>query len=150
MTPRRGMTLYEIVLSLAILFGSMAVMAGMIATGSRAATQSRLRTKAAILCQTKLAEIVAGAEPMTATSGGSLADPATSGDVLAGWSWDLGVTQGDLRTDLVRLEVTVRHSGENGESDAASTLIRYVRSPAVYEAAAQLEAENSAEEQGVE
>ena len=62
---RSGLTLYEVVLSLVILAGSMTALAELIGTGRRAAVQSKLRTQAVLLCQSKLSEVVSGA-PSTA------------------------------------------------------------------------------------
>jgi hypothetical protein len=133
------MTLYEIVLSLAILLGSMAVMANMIATGSRAATQSQLRTKAALFCEATLAEVVARAKPMTASSGNSFAELSSNTEQSSHWTWDLEVFSG-LHDDLVGLELTVNHTDEDGAIDATSTLVRFVRDPGVYDEAAALQA----------
>lgn len=128
-SSRSGLTLYEVVLSLAILVGAMAVLSGLIATGSRAASQSRLRTEAMLLCQAKLAEVVAGVEPMTPVSGAPfVAAPAE-------WRWDLQVLPGP-HADLLELQVSVSHLAGDNSVDAQVSLVRLIRDPQLFEQAA--------------
>jgi hypothetical protein len=127
-------TLYEVLLSLAILLGAIAVLGQLIATGSRAAMRARLQSQATLLCQSKLAEIVAGAEPLA-----SVADvpfDATAPD----WVWSLAVLPGP-HEDLLQLEVTVLHTTADPSAEATATLSRYIRNPALYEEAATRAAE---------
>ena len=63
---RQGLTLYEIVLALSIMVIAMAVLSDLIATGSRAGSQAKLRTEAMLHAQTKMAEVIAGVEPLSA------------------------------------------------------------------------------------
>jgi general secretion pathway protein I len=125
---RRGLTLFEIVLSLAILAGSLGAMANMIATGSRAATQSQLRTEAALMCETKLAEVMSGVEPMVPISGAPIVGQTPE------WTWRLELMPGP-HMDLLMLQVSVIRQSEDRGSDVTSSLVRYVRDPALFNAA---------------
>lgn len=68
---RNGFSLLEILLALAILGGSLAVLSRIADTGMMAARESRDLAAARILCQTKLAEILldaqAGISPQSVT-----------------------------------------------------------------------------------
>ena len=57
-SPCDGFTLLEILLALAILGGSLAVLGTIAKTGTSAARESRDLAVARILCQTKLSEIL--------------------------------------------------------------------------------------------
>ena len=130
--PRRGLTLYEVLLALLILLGAMTVLAQHITVGSRASVKGQLQTRAALLCEAKLAEVLAGVEPMTPVADRSLEAAGT------GWSWTLEVAQG-AAADLLDLTVTVRHVDSLGHQNASFTLRRLTRNPLVL-----LEAANAA------
>ena len=91
---RRGMTLYEVVLSLAIFVGALTALGPLASTGTRAAVSARLETQAVLRCESKLAEVLAGIEPLQAVSDAAFADEAP------GWSWGLTVSSGP-REDLL-------------------------------------------------
>ena len=57
-TPRAGFSLLEILLALAILGGSLAVLSQIADTGMSAARESRDLAAARILCQSKLSEVL--------------------------------------------------------------------------------------------
>lgn len=59
--PRSGFSLLEILLALAILGGSLAVLSRVADTGMSAARESRDLSAARILCQTKLSEVLLNA-----------------------------------------------------------------------------------------
>lgn len=167
---RRGVTLYEVVLSLAILLGSMVVLGQLVSTGSRAAVQARLRTQATLLCESKMSEAVlyaqsgvsTAASDLPATFDGEAPDSAGTGR----WVWSLNSVAGGSNTsamdmsltgssslphaDLIHLEVTVSHVAADETVDATASLSRYIRNPAVFQEAAEeaalLEQEAAAEE----
>ena len=128
---RRGFTLYEVVLALAILLGSMAVLSNLIATGSRAANGTLRRTEAVLLCRSKLSEVVSGIEPMIST------DHAPFDSTTPDWVWSLSVLPGPVE-DLIELQVTVKHIG--ADDGATVSLRRYVPDPQMFEEAAAAEA----------
>jgi len=153
--------MYEVVLSLAILLGSMAVLGQLIATGSRAATQSRLRTQAMLLCQTKMAEVIAGNVMMNAVNNEVLESTAT-GD----WVWSLEVVGGTSQggglavsgsqtaavphADLIRLDVTVTRITRDEIVAVRVSLTRFIRNPQLYVEAAERAAELAAEAEAAE
>lgn len=122
---RTGLTLFEVLLALAIFLVSLAALAHLIASGTRAAVQGRLQTEAIIRCKSKMAEVVAGAEAMETLSRVAFTDDPK-------WIWNLSVEQGpwpDLRT----VQVTVSHIGTNPLGNTSYTLRRYVRDPRLFE-----------------
>lgn len=137
---RRGLTLYEIVLALSIMVIAMAVLSDLIATGSRAGSQAKLRTEAMLHAQTKMAEVIAGVEPLSAVQNSPI--DTTDG----GWTWGLEIGQGP-HADLLTLTVSVSHESASStvrqrQIDTTVSLSRCIRNPVIYEeAAAQVEAE---------
>jgi hypothetical protein len=122
---RAGLTIYEVFLALTLLLGALAVLSQHIALGRRAAVQGQLQTRAALLCETKLAEVLTGIEPMTAVSSMPIADAGE------GWTWSLEVAAGPT-TDLLNIAVTAAHATERGETDASLTVRRLARDPQVF------------------
>jgi len=122
---RTGLTLYEVVLSIGIFLMAMAALSELISVGSRAAVKAELETQAALYAESKMAEIVSGAVPMTATGNQPLFPDDPS------WQWRL--TEGEPPAEgLKDLTVTVMHMGNNGEPDATYSLRRFVRDPQLY------------------
>jgi general secretion pathway protein I len=117
---RRGITLYEVVLALAIFAGSMAAISQTIMTGTRAALQSRLQSQAILLSESKMGEIIAGLVPPR-SAGGSFAEPG-----LEGWTWNATVQPGP-RAGIFSVEVTVARPSSGSGVDASFSLTRLVR-----------------------
>ena len=130
---RRGLTLYEVILALAIFLPALAVLGEGISTGLRAGVQAQLQTQAVLRCESALAEVVAGVWPMQAASEMAFADGA------AGWTWSLEVLAGP-HPHLLELQVTATYTDDTGLSTVSHTLTRYVRDPQLYLDAAALEA----------
>lgn len=140
--PRRGLTIYEVFLALTLLLGALAVLSQHIAVGTRAGVRGRLQTQAAMYAETKLAEILAGVEPMTPASGAAVAGAPT------GWTWSLEVIAGP-QEDLLDLAVTASHMNLQGSTDASFTLRRLVRDPQVFlDAASATASEDSSSTSG--
>ena len=124
-TARKGLTLFEILLALAIFLASLAALSQLIASGTRAAVQGRLQTEAIFRCESKLAELVAGEEPIEARSNGPFEEDRK-------WRWSLTVEEGPW-PDLNLVEVTVSHEGQNAFGNTSYTLRRYLRDPRLFE-----------------
>lgn len=97
--PRRGLTLIEVLLSLAILVMALAALGRLVDMGTDREQDGRLHATAARLGLSKLAEVEAGVEPLT-NGGGSF----TGSD--AGWEYDVAA---EVRgTNLYLVTVTLR------------------------------------------
>lgn len=131
---RGGLTLLEIVLSLAIFFGGVTALSQLAWNGSRAAMQARYKTQATIRCQAKLSEVLAGAEAMQSQSGIPFLDDSN-------WTWSEVVTSGGF-PNLVQIDITVSHQGPTKMSNVSVTLRRWTRPLTLFaQAAAQQKTE---------
>ena len=138
-TPcRMGLTIYEVVLSLAIFVMAMVAISQLISTGSRASSEAQLHSQAAIRAENKMAEIVAGFQPLSAVTGE--VDPND-----ARWLWSMDVVDSANASGVKELTVTVTHLSEAGEADVSYTLKRLMRDPQLYIDAALAEEEAAAE-----
>ncbi len=59
-SQHRGLTLFEVVIAMAIFAGAITALSQALSTATRAALQARLQSQAVLLCQTKMAEVVGG------------------------------------------------------------------------------------------
>ena len=117
----RGLSLFEVLLALAILGGALAAMGQLIANGVQAAVQSKLQTQAALLCESKLAEIAAGAEPMQGANGTSFPD-------APGWFWSASATPHGVAGLFVVEVIVERRAAGLGATEFR--LKRLLREPA--------------------
>jgi len=86
---RGGITLLEVVLSLALAAIAIALLTQLVSIGNRAATVARNSAKAQLIAASIMAEIMAGIIPPQTTSGVYEQDPMWSYDVVVG----IGATQ---------------------------------------------------------
>ena len=121
---RSGLTLLEIVLSLAIFFGSLAALSQLAWNGSRAAVQARLLTQATIRCEAKMNEVLAGAEAMQSRSGMSFPDDSN-------WTWS-EVVNASSHPELVQIDLTVSHHGSSRLTGVSVTLRRWARQQGLF------------------
>lgn len=134
---RAGLTIYEVVLSMAIFVLAMVAISQLISTGSRASVNAQLQSQAAIRAENKMAEVVSGYRPLAAVAGE--ADPDDQR-----WLWSLNVVDSQNTTGLKELTVTITHLSDTGEADATYTLQRLMRDPQLYIDAALAEEEAAA------
>jgi general secretion pathway protein I len=134
---RCGLTIYEVVLSMAIFVMAMVAISQLITTGSRASTEAQLHSQAAIRAESKMAEIVSGSQPLSAVAGE--ADPSDSR-----WVWSMDAVDSANASGVKELTVTVTHLSEAGEADVSYTLKRLMRDPQLYIDAALAEDEAAA------
>jgi len=101
---RRGVTLLEVLVSLGIFLFSLVAIAHLISVGAERAADVQQESRATQLCQSKLAEVVWGIEPL-GSSGGTFDDPD--------WSWSQESNQADL-TGLWNVKITVHKELSDG------------------------------------
>jgi type II secretion system protein I len=110
---RDGMTLLEVIIALAIFMLSIVAIQRLILIGTDRARDVQLRAEAIRLCQSKMAEIYAGAEQLQSQS-----DVPFTEDPVWHWSadcnqgnvnnlWTVEVRVGRDRADGTKLEVTL-------------------------------------------
>lgn len=123
-SQRKGLTLFELLLALAIFLTSLAALAQLLDSGASAAAQSQLQTEAILRCESKMGELVAGITPLE-----SVVDQAFEDDPK--WSWQLAVTDGPW-PNLQLAELQVSHTGQSSLGNSSYTLRRYVRDPSLF------------------
>lgn len=144
---RRGFSLLEMMLALAILGGSLAVLAQIAETGTDAAREARALSNARMLCQTKLNEellnVVAGIAPVTVID--AAADPFDS-QAVETFTYSVEVGPGQL-DGLLNVRVTATAWGNNGQRQiAVYALDRWVIDPQMGLEEMELEEELAREE----
>jgi general secretion pathway protein I len=117
---RRGLTLLEVLVSLTIFLISIAVLGQMVRLASSQALDVRRRNQATQLCQSKLAEVMAGAVPLQSQSDVPF-------DEDADWRWSLDCNQGDI-ANLWSVTVKVHRQGEDNPAQQVA-LSRMVLDP---------------------
>jgi general secretion pathway protein I len=125
---REGLTLLEIILSLAIFFGALTVLSQLAWNGIQSGVQARLKTQAIIRCEAKLAEVLAGAETLQPKSRVAFPDDPA-------WTYSVTISE-TAYPDLLQLDVTVSHSGNSRLATSEFTLRRWMRDPALFQEAA--------------
>jgi general secretion pathway protein I len=118
---QRGLTLYEVVIAMAIFAGAITALSQALSTATRAALQARLQSQAVLLCQTKMAEVVGGAIPSSASGESSFNEQG-----LDGWTYSINVTAA-AHTGINQVEVTVQCRQAEQAVDASFTMTRLVR-----------------------
>ena len=120
---RRGLSLLEVLISLAIFLAALAALSQIGSQGMSVATEVQWESEAVLRAEGQMNSVLAGVLPMQAASGTFEDDPT--------WQWNLTVTAGDLHPDLMRLDMQVAHVAGNRQT-YAFTLARYVRNPDVF------------------
>lgn len=141
---RRGISLLEILLALAILGGALAVLSQIVGTGADSARSARDLGIARMICQAKLAEtLLSGISPVTVPS-----TPAASPDSSSStpFVYAIDVVPASLDGMLV-IRVSVEAQNANGGTPLATySLTRWIIDPALglEEAQADADAEKEA------
>ncbi len=118
---RGGLSLLEVLLSIAILGGSLLVIGNLVGHGYRAATEARLRSEATILCDTKMAEISAGVLDLESVSDVAIEENQE-------WEYSVDVEPSN-QTGLLIATVTVRQSPAVAANPLSLSLVRFIPDP---------------------
>ncbi len=121
---RRGLTLLEVMLALAIFLISLTAIAQLITLGSRASSDARLDADSTLRAETVLHEVLAGVHPMQ-----SAADTPFTDD--PDWHWTLVVSEGP-HVDLLLLDVTTYRQPPGESPRGTVKLSRLVRDPQLF------------------
>ena len=120
---RRGMTLLEVLIALAIFLAAVTVIGQLVNTGSQAAIGAQLKAEASRRAETVMAEAIAGVVPLQSTSGVFEDDQA--------WNWTLSV-QDATHADMLLVEVIVARQGSLRQEQTNFHLVRWVRDPELW------------------
>lgn len=107
---RSGITLLEVILSLAIFLFSLVAVGRLITLGTDRAADVSRQSRALLICQSKLAEIVAGVEPLQSQGNVPCEEDST-------WQWSVECTQGDI-PGLWTVQVWAQRVGVEGPPEA--------------------------------
>jgi general secretion pathway protein I len=117
--PRQGLSLLEVVISLAIFLFSLVAISRLIDQGVDQAVELDLRAQAAMIAQSKIAEVTAGAIGLTGQESQLEEDSA--------WTWKLDA-EADTIPGLYRVKVTVWRDDRGRRIEVA--LSQFVLDPA--------------------
>src|SRR5262245_7686358 len=123
MSARRGLTLFEVVISLSIFLVAMVPLWHLVNISSERALDVQQQAKGSLLCQAKLAEVISGAESLTSSGPNPF-----SQDSAKDWQWRLDASE-DV-TGLWRVRVTVQRDRADGSTFEVS-LSQMVLDPSV-------------------
>lgn len=118
---RNGLSLLEVILSIAILGGSMVMIGNLYHLGYRSALQTQIRNDANIHASAAMAELVAGVIPIESTG-----DTEISGS--PGWYYSVDI-QSSLQPGLFMATVIVRRGDAVGSVPTAVSLVRFIPDP---------------------
>lgn len=129
---RRGFSLLEILLALAILGGSLALLSQIAETGTAAAREARDLSVARMICQTKLAELLlnnaAGIAPLSVSASQVASFDSQS---TTPFLYSVDVQQAPL-DGLIAIQVNVEAANSNGGPSLATySLVRWIVDPAL-------------------
>jgi type II secretion system protein I len=131
MARRRGLSLLEVILAIAILGMALATIGQLIRIGSRNAIMARDLATAQLYCESTMNEVAAGAIEPTSGSG-----PL---DDLGEWTYDLTVESTD-QENMLSVKVVVAQDTEQYARPVTFTMTRWLIDPAFVEQAAAEEA----------
>lgn len=117
---RKGLSLLGVLLALAILATSIALLGQLVRTATRSAAAARDQTRAALWCQKRLEEIGSGLAEPTAVQAVALPEDAE-------WVYSLDVQPGP-ELGLLEVRVTVERATDRPEASRVS-LARWVVDP---------------------
>ena len=123
---RRGLSLLEVMLAIAILGGALAVIGELIRIGARNAEAARDTATAQRLCETKMAEIAAGLllpEPVTSAPVEDYCQPDE-------WLYSVQVEQVNSE-GMIAVWVTVEQNPSVVSRPVSFTLVRWMMDPQV-------------------
>lgn len=136
-SPRRGLSLLEVVLALAILAASIAITSELVRVGSRGAVDARDLTTAQLLCENKMAEITAGIQPPDPVSRATLLEDPE-------WLYSIAIGQTEQEGMLaveIMLEKNIPRNTTTVRRPLSYRLVRWMIDPEVELELMELEAE---------
>ncbi|WP_437186830.1 hypothetical protein SH668x_000194 [Planctomicrobium sp. SH668] len=118
---REGISLFEVVLALAIFVGAVAAISQVLANGSRAASRAQLQSQAVLIGERVMNEVIAEIVPLSSAA-------KTPVDGMPKWFWTVDVSNSNV-PGLLRVEVITEHEAPTPNSVIKYQLVRFVRDP---------------------
>ena len=120
---RSAFTLFEVILALSILVGAMAVLGELVRGGLISARRARDLSRATLIAEAKVAQLVAGMQAPDPVTGMAVED-----DYTGEWLYSLEVSQ-TSSPELLAVRVTVEHSAPNERNPVSCSLVRWIKTP---------------------
>jgi len=119
----RGLTLLEVILALAILAGSIAVLGELVRIGVRSGSEAEDSTRAQMLCESKLSAILAGVDTP---------DPVQQlpFEMDPQWVFSVNLAATD-QEGMVALIVTVEQDPQSHRRPETFSLVRWIPDPGI-------------------
>jgi general secretion pathway protein I len=123
---RTGLTLLEVIISVAIFLGGLTAIMQALALGQRSELSARLQSAAVVRAEAVMAEMISGVAEL-ATSAGNRFDDDETGN----WQWSAEVVDAGV-TGLLQITVLIEHKPGGEEPNGAFSVMRYVRDPQLF------------------
>jgi type II secretion system protein I len=121
---RQGLSLLEVLVALAVFLLALVALGTLLRLGSNRALDVDQTNLAALLCQSKMNEVLVGAIPINGSaSGGPLDD-------YPGWEWSIDSQPGAV-TGLYTVTISVNRQRSDGSKGAGASLSQMVMDPAL-------------------
>ena len=134
--PRRGLSLLEVILAIAILGGALATIGELVRIGARNAAIARDLTTAQIYCETKMSEVAAGVVDLSLSGREPL-------DEFGEWLCAIETAALDQQ-ELVAVTVTVSQDPDQFSRPVSFTMTRWMIDPAYAAECAAIDAQAKA------
>lgn len=125
-SDRHGLTLLEVILSVAIFLGGLTAIMQGLTLGQRSELSARLQSAAVVRCEAVVGELVSGVKPLESSAKNSFED-----DETGNWTWSAEVADAGV-TGLLQLTVLVEHRPGSDVPNAAFSVVRYLRDPQLF------------------
>jgi general secretion pathway protein I len=123
---RRGLTLLEVIVSMAIFLIALGAIVPLVQMGQERSLDVQLQTMALKKCQSKLAEVTWGSEPLFAATDTAFPDNPPDEN----WVWSMELTSGyNGINNLYLVTVRVRRDTQDGGNTAEVSLSQLVMDP---------------------
>lgn len=126
--PKRGFTLLEMILSLAILAGAMAAIGELVRMGGARSSQAVELTQAELLAESVMAEIAAGVRTSDPVFMAPYEEAETDADGQPMWLYSIE-TESTAEQGMLSIRVTVARNDAGGGGGAEYSLVRWMIDP---------------------
>ena len=120
-SPRAGLSLLEVILAMAVMASSMALLGELIRIGGRHATAAVNLTKAQMHCETVLSEIAVGLLPAQSVQDEPI-------EFETNWLYSVEISEQALEY-LISVRVTVRHAEDTSWNPRSASMTRLMIDP---------------------
>lgn len=129
-TRPAGISLFEVVLALAIFLGAFAAIGQVLRTGTTSSIRAQLTTQAALQCERVMNDVLGGVLPLQSVGQTRIDDDPQ-------WVYSVNVLDGGV-PNLLIVEAVVERLGSRQTSSVSYRLTRMIRDPQIYLDAASL------------